>query len=209
MLFSLLGFSGDVDELNCCLGVAREFCRLDAGKLTREKFQIDVKISRLQNTTKIYQREIFLADMLLEIQSCLFDIGSHLATPPLKSSEKKLLQTFFDPDASFLLELEIWIDFLDSQCPPLKNFIIPGGSLLSASLHHARAVCRRAERTAFELASSGSQGCSKDVGQEESENENNQSVEKYLNRLSDFLFSAARFVNFSSNSNEIVYQKNP
>ncbi|UCC82688.1 MAG: cob(I)yrinic acid a,c-diamide adenosyltransferase, partial [Gemmatimonadota bacterium] len=76
--------------------------------------------------------------------------------------------------------LEGWIDKLDEELTPLKAFVLPGGSEVAATLHLARSVCRRAERRVVRLAN-----------QEEVE----PVVIKYLNRLSDFLFTFARAVN--------------
>ncbi|MGV3466997.1 MAG: ATP:cob(I)alamin adenosyltransferase, partial [Heyndrickxia sp.] len=81
-------------------------------------------------------------------------------------------------------ELEHTIDKWDSELPPLNNFILPGGHPTGAGLHLARTVVRRAERCAVSL---------EDV---------NPVVLSYLNRLSDFLFVAARFINLRQNENE-------
>jgi len=84
------------------------------------------------------------------------------------------------------------IDKFDSQLPALKNFILPGGSKVSAILHHARTVCRRAEREVVAL--SRIEGI-------------NDQIEVYLNRLSDLLFVLARFENFSSKHPDIEWRK--
>jgi cob(I)alamin adenosyltransferase len=77
-------------------------------------------------------------------------------------------------------ELEAWIDAFDEELEPLQNFVLPGGSEGGAHLHHARAVTRRAERRAVELAA---------------DNPVNVTAITYLNRLSDALFVMARVVN--------------
>ncbi|WP_255167192.1 cob(I)yrinic acid a,c-diamide adenosyltransferase [Natrononativus amylolyticus] len=82
--------------------------------------------------------------------------------------------------ASHVAEVEGWIDAYDEELEPLRSFILPTGSESGAKLHHARAVCRRAERRAVALASE--------------ESVNDQAVQ-YLNRLSDGLFTIARVVN--------------
>jgi len=76
--------------------------------------------------------------------------------------------------------LEDWMDVFDDELEPLQNFVLPGGSDVGATLHHARAVCRRAERRAVALAS---------------DEPVNDAAVAYLNRLSDALFVWARVVN--------------
>ncbi|MBN2170454.1 MAG: ATP:cob(I)alamin adenosyltransferase, partial [Candidatus Krumholzibacteriota bacterium] len=82
--------------------------------------------------------------------------------------------------ASAAAELEAWIDAMDEELPPLDHFILPGGGRLGAELHRARTVCRRAERHVVALSRHA------DVPAP---------VRVYLNRLSDFLFTAARLAN--------------
>jgi len=109
-------------------------------------------------------------DFLSAIQSDLFTIGSHLAG--WKTSLAKLPVR--------VKEMEARIDLLDNDLPNLKNFILPGGTPLAATVHLARAVARRVERQAVAL------GQSQDVDGR---------ILTYLNRLSDLLFMLARFVN--------------
>lgn len=114
---------------------------------------------------------------LTQIQHQLFILGSDLATP---FDKKVRIDRINDTHIQFL---EQAIDTIDEQLPPLKSFILPGGTPASASLHLARTICRRAER--FTVA------CL--------ENEEISEIAiKYLNRLSDFLFMLARFENFKS-----------
>jgi len=106
------------------------------------------------------------------IQSDLFDIGAHLASPGTSR--------FAGPPAERVTSLEHDIDAMESELTPLKTFILPGGTLAAAQLHVARTVCRRAERLVVSL------------------NDNDDATKAsitYLNRLSDFLFVAARFAN--------------
>ncbi len=106
-----------------------------------------------------------------QIQTTLFHVGAELATP--KGKEVK-----WNLDTSEIEKLEGWIDEWDTALPPLTNFILPGGHPAGAALHVARTTVRRAERSAVEIG--------EDVSP---------SVLAYLNRLSDFLFVAARFIN--------------
>ncbi|MYL21184.1 cob(I)yrinic acid a,c-diamide adenosyltransferase [Halobacillus litoralis] len=107
-----------------------------------------------------------------KIQTILFHVGAELATPKGKDVTWKLKQEHID-------DLEQQIDSWDQDLAPLKNFILPSGHEASAALHLARTVVRRAERLAVTLE----------------EELNNPLVISYLNRLSDFLFVAARYIN--------------
>lgn len=130
-----------------------------------------------------------LKDVARGIQNDLFTVGSDLASPHESNNKNFVIPRV---DQIFINRLEELIDKFDSQLPELKNFILPGGLKGSAVLHHARTVCRRAEREVVSL--------SKIV-------EINFHVEVYLNRLSDLLFVLARFENSSNNSADIVWQK--
>ncbi len=121
-----------------------------------------------------------LAGMLHEIQSTLFDLGGELATPDARerAASGKLTPLLAEGSSE---RLEGWIDALEEELEPLTQFILPGGAPVAAQLQLARTVCRRAERRAVSLAA-----IEDDVAGE---------VLVYLNRLSDFLFVAARAVN--------------
>ena len=119
-------------------------------------------------------------DALLErIQNDLFDLGADLATPerdpPPAWEALRITEGQVD-------RLERDIDRLNADLSPLTSFVLPAGTALSAHLHLARTVCRRAERRAVTLAA--------DPGQRVSA-----AALKYLNRLSDLLFVAARWAN--------------
>ena len=113
--------------------------------------------------------------MLARIQNELFDLGADLATPPREDETNTLRMTEGQVD-----RLEREIDAMNAQLPPLASFILPGGTPAAANLHLARTVARRAERAAVALS----------TGQQVSP-----AAMKYLNRLSDFLFVAARHAN--------------
>jgi len=135
-------------------------------------------------------QETPLSDHLVVIQSRLLDLGSHIATPRTSSPEKHLALTSF-PDTHAAL-LEQWIDLMDKDLPPLHNFILPGGGQSATQLHVCRSVCRRAERQVVLLFQQ------KDV---------DASAVKYLNRLSDFFFVAARYAAHKEGEHEVVYKK--
>ena len=131
-----------------------------------------------------------LVPQLEQIQSRLLDIGSAVATPLTESGTAKINRVVF-PEGEIEL-LEQWIDGLDEELPPLSSFILPSGGHASAQLHLARTVCRRAERSVVVIQQDG------DV---------EHSVLKYLNRLSDYLFTAARFAAMKDGKDEVIYKK--
>lgn len=111
------------------------------------------------------------------IQADLFAIGAHLATPPKTRGRRPTLP---DLPAGRVEEFESWMDATDTELPPLRAFILPGGDEGGAALHVARTVCRRAER---------------DVVRLDAHEPVDPLIVKYLNRLSDLLFVAARSIN--------------
>ena len=127
-----------------------------------------------------------LKGQMLEVQSLLFDFGAYLATPAAEGEPKV---SGVDEDLS---KLESWIDALDEQTPKIQKFVLPGGSELAAHCHVARTVCRRAERRILTLSAT--------------EYVDPQLL-SYINRLSDYLFIAARFINFMSGIDEIVWER--
>lgn len=120
-----------------------------------------------------------LAAMLTRIQNDLFDLGADLATPD--TGEQPEWEPLRIVDAQ-VERLEGEIDLLNADLSPLNSFILPGGSALSAHLHLARTVSRRAERLMVALAEKDGEI----VGG---------AALRYINRLSDFLFVAARHAN--------------
>jgi cob(I)alamin adenosyltransferase len=125
-----------------------------------------------------------LLQYVREIQNDLFVIGSQLATPDFNSPTLPAL------DDQHVTRLEMQIDAADAALPPLRNFILPGGTEAAARLHFARTVCRRAERLLVEFAG-------------------NRPVPPvlltYLNRLSDWLFIHARLANHHAGVADIVW----
>ncbi|WP_117196130.1 cob(I)yrinic acid a,c-diamide adenosyltransferase [Rhizobium terrae] len=118
-----------------------------------------------------------LDDMLFRIQNDLFDLGADLSTPD--TGEKLEYEPLRIVEAQ-ATRLETEIDALNAHLDPLRSFVLPGGSPASAYLHLARTVSRRAERLIVELSRRETVG---------------PAALKYINRLSDFLFVAARFAN--------------
>ena len=125
-----------------------------------------------------------LDTMLFRIQNDLFDLGADLATPDL--GEVLSYEPLRIVEAQ-VVRIENEIDALNSDLSPLKSFVLPGGTPAAAYLHLARTIARRAERQMVELSSIEGEVVST-------------SALKYVNRLSDFLFVAARFANDAENS---------
>jgi cob(I)alamin adenosyltransferase len=119
-----------------------------------------------------------LDPMLGRIQNELFDLGADLSTPAKADEAEGSMLRILDSQVE---RLEGEIDALNAVLPPLASFVLPGGTPAAAALHLARTISRRAEREAVRLAESGEPVSGPAM--------------RYLNRLSDFLFVAARFAN--------------
>ena len=152
---------GAVDELNAVLGLVR--AALD---------------------------DVQLDGWLAAIQSCLFDLGALLATPE-PSGERSSAKLPTVLDEAQVEELERHIDLLDQELEPLRQFVLPGGAVAAAQLHHARTVCRRAERRVVTLAATAPVS---------------PVLLGYLNRLSDLLFTMARAVNARAGVAEPIWR---
>jgi cob(I)alamin adenosyltransferase len=152
---------GDVDELNAWLGLARASLTTDAGAPGQG-----------------------LAAILEHMQRDLFALGSRLADPAHKIAGRVVKAAIAAED---IARLEGWIDELDTELPPLRRFILPGGSTAGAALHVARTVCRRAERAMVALGG---------VDPE---------LLVYINRVSDLLFVMARAANQRHGSPEVEW----
>jgi cob(I)alamin adenosyltransferase len=136
-----------------------------------------------------------LRERLAAVQPDLFAIGAHLATPPLPARRTKPKLPPL-PEAR-ITEMESWIDEGEDALPELHAFIMPGGSSAGAALHLARTVCRRAERRVLALVHAAA-----DVDADGNGAPVPTSILVYLNRLSDYLFTAARLANAASGADE-------
>jgi cob(I)alamin adenosyltransferase len=116
--------------------------------------------------------------MLGRLQNELFDLGADLAQPAKAGEAEGSTLRILD---SQVARLEAEIDALNAELPPLASFVLPGGTPAAAALHLARTVCRRAEREAVRLVEAGEPVSGPAL--------------RYLNRLSDLLFVAARHAN--------------
>ena len=128
------------------------------------------------------------AERLGTVQGDLMTLGSHLATPQPEPPRRRPV---LPPLAlERITEMEEWIDEMWEEPPPLRNFVLPGGVPGAATLHLARVVCRRAERSAVRL--SGAEGVEEGILQ-------------YLNRLSDLLFAMARMENGGAGKGDVLW----
>ena len=157
---------GTIDELNAIVGLARVFNeeRLGEGEHHR-----------------------WLDGVLRQIQSRLFDLGSELATPPDAEYEG-----MFRIGTAEAEELERLMDECQATLEPLKSFILPGGGRISAFLHQARTVCRRAERDVLALSRVESIG---------------EGPLRYVNRLSDAFFVLSRWVGKHLGEREYLWER--
>ena len=165
---------GDVDELNACLGFAR------AAVLAGDDQE--------------------LAGMLEHIQRDLFALGARLADPGHKIADRVAKAAVTPAD---IARLEGWIDALESALPPLRRFILAGGSQAGASLHLARTVCRRAERAMVALLAGDKDPVPPKPSAKAEAFEADLLI--YVNRLSDLLFVMARRANQRAGTPEIEW----
>ncbi|OGH33909.1 MAG: ATP:cob(I)alamin adenosyltransferase [Candidatus Levybacteria bacterium RIFCSPHIGHO2_02_FULL_42_12] len=172
--------TGDKGETSLFGGqrVSKSDVRVESyGTIDELNSAIGIVLSVTNNKQKTIRKE------LIKIQNDLFEIGSALANPTSKSIrdlEKRVG------------EFEKLIDELTSSVPPLQNFILPGGGRGGSLLHFARTVCRRAERWTVALS------------KKEKVDTN---ILIYLNRLSDLLFTMARYVNWKEKKKEALWRK--
>jgi len=166
---------------------------LDGERVSKNSLRVNVygtidelnSIIGIITTLKIPEE---LKSTFSKLNNVLFEAGSDLASPNNTTKVKNISRI----KEEHIFWLEKLIDEYDLKLPPLKNFILPGGTNASAYLHNARTVCRRAERLAVSL----------------SEQENlGDYIIKFLNRLSDYLFMAARMVNFLSGVEDVIWKK--
>lgn len=143
---------GDVDELNCTIGV-----------LLTEAL------------------DPAMVELLTSIQHDLFDLGGELSIPGYRTLQE-----------SHVIALEQALDTYNAQLPPLKEFILPGGSRAAAFCHVSRTVCRRAERRIVSLADAESIS---------------PLCQQYLNRLSDLMFVLARVANRAAGSGDVLWRR--
>lgn len=156
---------GEIDELNAILGLARSLNHEAEASPARDR----------------------LETILQKLQNELFDVGSELATPAEAEYEG-----MYKVSAADVQALEALMDDCQRDLEPLKSFILPGGGVVSAVLHQARTVCRRAERQIIRLAREEPIG---------------EFVVPYVNRLSDLLFVLSRWVGKQRGEREFLWER--
>jgi cob(I)alamin adenosyltransferase len=129
-----------------------------------------------------------LGSILGRVQHELFNLGSLLATLPQDLHPKQARITATD-----VSQLEQEIDAMNEELPPLRSFVLPGGTRFNAELHAARTICRRAERLLVAM------GREEEVPAE---------AIRYLNRLSDALFVWSRWANHAAGVTEVLWEPN-
>ncbi len=157
---------GTVDELNSHMGV------------------ICILVQQLKEKDEVIWPHYL--EEIRHIQNQLFVVQTLLAT-----EKDDVLAKLPQLSAEAVDQLEHWIDELSEKVPPMKAFVIPGGTMLSAQCHVARTICRRAERRVVSLMHDAKVP---------------PALQRYLNRLSDYLFSFSRFAVFAEGQQEIVWQ---
>ncbi len=133
--------------------------------------------------------EAALDRSLSRIQNDLFDVGADLCTPGKGKGPGGARLTVTDAQVTWL---ESEIDRLNAELEPLRSFVLPGGFAAAAYLHLARTICRRAERLIAELKDKADESVTPEVL-------------KYVNRLSDYLFVAARYAN-DEGARDVLWQ---
>ncbi|KAN0032237.1 hypothetical protein ACTFIV_006115 [Dictyostelium citrinum] len=175
---------GAVDELSSQLGVSKEhlmvLCKNINNDSTGEKKELANRV----------------IDEIEQIQCLLLDIGSHIATPSYSEEQFQKRSQFNDFHTT---QLENWVDhYTNNHLAPLKNFILPGGGLTSASLHVCRSVCRRGERELITMTNLENDNNNKEISSP---------VLRFINRLSDYLFTIARISNKIEGGEESIYRR--
>lgn len=140
----------------------------------------------VQSTLSNESSTVELSVQIAKIQNTLFLLGSYIAC-----DDKKLLDRLPALETNMVAELEDKIDLMQSSLAPLTNFILPNGHIASAHLQVARCICRRAERVFID--------CKDDVHE-------GHTIEVYINRLSDYLFVAARWINEKYHIKETIWR---
>ncbi|MGI9404994.1 MAG: cob(I)yrinic acid a,c-diamide adenosyltransferase [Hyphomicrobiaceae bacterium] len=175
------------DEGTTALGTGERLAKYDlriSSYGTVDETNATIGVARL---TLEADNETAVAPMLARIQNDLFDLGADLCTPD--RGEKLEYEPLRIVDAQ-VERLEGDIDSLNAGLAPLRSFVLPGGTMAAAQLHIARTVSRRAERLMVELAADDAEPVSA-------------AALKYINRLSDFLFVASRYVNDKGEGDEL------
>lgn len=183
--------TGDAGQTSLIGGtrVSKTDLRLEAyGTVDELNAQLGLLLTYLTDADKAAADRTADVQLLLGVQSCLFTVGAALATDSTKMASRPT--AIVTPE--MVSELEQAIDRIDSQLPPLRLFILPGGGRAAAVAHVCRTVCRRAERRILALAQQS------EVAPE---------LLAYVNRLSDYLFVLSRKLNVDEKKEEIIWNR--
>ncbi len=159
---------GTVDELNAVLGIL----------VSQIQASSDAKLKKMPKLNSC-------TELLIAIQSSLFDIGSHLAC-----ENEKMALKMPKLDSAQISSMEAWMDSVENDLASLKNFILPGGCLAASFAHMARTVARRSERVVVAL---------------NKKTYVNPEIIIFLNRLSDLLFVVARYLNHLAGVEDVIW----
>jgi|SaaInl85LU_5_DNA_1037374.scaffolds.fasta_scaffold36654_1 cob(I)alamin adenosyltransferase len=178
---------GSLDELNSELGLILAY------------YDITKNVGRMTTNNPHHEKNKKYYELLNNIQSELFDLGSIIAKNPNNSKEDEIL---FDKNNEYIKKIEEYIDEMTNILPPLRNFILPGGNVLIATIHKARTVCRRTERNITSIKYAP-RYFNEDTLEISLENVNR--CLAYINRMSDYLFTLARFTTYIQDVEEVKY----
>lgn len=161
--------------------------KVSKGDLRLESYGSVDELNSFVGLLSDFQNDIGTKEILKEIQDRLFTIGSELACDP----EKNIKMPVPDLHESDVELLEKEMDRMNDELPPLRQFILPGGSPAISFAHVARTVCRRAERNCIRL--------------NDAEENVAPLIIKYLNRLSDYFFMLARYTGHKNNIPDLAW----
>ena len=167
---------GGLDELNAAIGLAKEAALVAC------------------------PAEIQSIEQVESIQHWLFQLGSFVATPRDSQRTQAAHVARTPLDATWVTQVENWIDIMEEGLPPLRNFILPGGGVPSCQYHWVRTVSRRVEREFVDFVNS--QNLADDV-------EYTTLVLPLVNRLSDYFFVLARHYALKTNNPDKIYKNLP
>lgn len=163
--------------------------RVSKDELRIEAYGTVDELNSVIGAARAFNGDGEIDEILGEIQDRLFVLGADLATP--SDARNTTVPRISGKD---IASVEKKIDEIETRLAPLKSFVLPGGSKPAALLHHARTICRRAERRVVSLRKKG---------------ETSEETLVYLNRLSDFLFVLARYANKTAKVTEALWNTRP
>ena len=180
-IYTKTGDKGDTGLIDGSRTLKSDLRIMAYGEVDEANSHIGLIVSNIRGNSIFHDLE----KILLDIQHDLFVLGAELANPKNMVDHKMLVKK------EMITDIENYIDELESELDPISYFILPGGTVQSSLFHICRTVVRRAERTTVALSK---------------EQEINQDILMYLNRLSDLLFVLARVTNNRQNCNDIPWK---